>query len=70
MTRAPDVDRLISQTVALYGRLDVLVNNAGIYPLFIAAGRDRPGVGAGVGRKSDRNPSLHAAGSAVDVSTL
>ena len=33
VTSAPDVDRLISQTVALCGRLDVLVNNAGIYPL-------------------------------------
>ena len=33
VTRAPDVDRLISQTVALCGRLDVLVNNAGIYPV-------------------------------------
>ena len=33
VTRAADVERLISQTVAQRGRLDVLVNNAGIYPL-------------------------------------
>ena len=33
VTRAADVERLIGQTVAQSGRLDVLVNNAGIYPL-------------------------------------
>ena len=33
LTQAADVDQLISQTVAQCGRLDVLVNNAGIYPL-------------------------------------
>ena len=33
LTQAADVDRLISQTVAQCGRLDALVNNAGIYPL-------------------------------------
>ena len=33
ITRAADVERLITETVALCGRLDVLVNNAGIYPV-------------------------------------
>ena len=33
ITRAADVERLITETVAQCGRLDVLVNNAGIYPV-------------------------------------
>ena len=33
VTQAADVDRLISKTVKYCGRMDVLVNNAGIYPL-------------------------------------
>lgn len=33
VTRASDAERLVSQTVELWGRLDVLVNNAGIYPV-------------------------------------
>ena len=33
VTRAADVERLISLTIAQCGRLDVLVNNAGIYPV-------------------------------------
>ena len=33
VTRAADVERLITETVAQCGRLDVLVNNAGIYPV-------------------------------------
>ena len=33
VTRAADVDRLFSQTIRQYGSLNVLVNNAGIYPL-------------------------------------
>ncbi len=32
VTQATDVERLIAQTVATHGRLDALVNNAGIYP--------------------------------------
>ncbi|HEY85322.1 MAG TPA: glucose 1-dehydrogenase [Chloroflexi bacterium] len=33
VTRKGDVERLIKQTAAAFGRLDVLVNNAGVYPL-------------------------------------
>ena len=33
VTRKAEVERLITQTVAAFGRLDVLVNNAGVYPL-------------------------------------
>ena len=33
VSRADDVERLISQTVELCGGLDVVVNNAGVYPL-------------------------------------
>src|SRR5262245_27572580 len=37
VSNAADVDRLISATVAHFGRLDVLVNNAGISPYYKAA---------------------------------
>jgi NAD(P)-dependent dehydrogenase (short-subunit alcohol dehydrogenase family) len=33
VTRRADVERLISETAEEFGRLDVIVNNAGIYPL-------------------------------------
>jgi NAD(P)-dependent dehydrogenase (short-subunit alcohol dehydrogenase family) len=33
VTRRGDVERLIEQTAVAFGRLDVLVNNAGVYPL-------------------------------------
>src|SRR5215510_6866217 len=37
VSNAADVDRLIDATVAHFGRLDVLVNNAGISPYYKAA---------------------------------
>lgn len=33
VTQRAEVERLVQETVAAFGRLDVLVNNAGIYPL-------------------------------------
>ncbi len=33
VTRKAEVDRLVSETVKAFGGLDVLINNAGIYPL-------------------------------------
>ena len=33
VTQKTEVERLITQTVAAFGRLDVLINNAGLYPL-------------------------------------
>lgn len=33
VSRSADVERLVSQAVAKRGRLDVLVNNAGVYPV-------------------------------------
>ena len=33
VTQRADVERLIAETADLFGRIDVLVNNAGIYPL-------------------------------------
>lgn len=33
VTKKEDVDRLVAQTVDLYGAVDILVNNAGVYPL-------------------------------------
>ncbi|PLS80477.1 MAG: oxidoreductase, partial [Chloroflexi bacterium] len=32
VTRRPDIDRLVQTTLDTYGRIDVLVNNAGISP--------------------------------------
>ena len=37
VSNAADVDRLIRETIANFGRLDVLVNNAGISPYYKAA---------------------------------
>src|SRR5207248_5532101 len=37
VSNAADVERLINSTVATFGRLDVLVNNAGISPYYKAA---------------------------------
>ena len=59
VTRAADVERLITDTVAQCGRLDVLVNNAGIYPVSPLLGHGRQRVGAGAGGQSDRDASLH-----------
>lgn len=33
VTQKAEVEKLISQTIAAFGRLDVLINNAGLYPL-------------------------------------
>jgi NAD(P)-dependent dehydrogenase (short-subunit alcohol dehydrogenase family) len=33
VTRKAEVERLVAQAVAAFGRLDVLINNAGLYPL-------------------------------------
>jgi NAD(P)-dependent dehydrogenase (short-subunit alcohol dehydrogenase family) len=33
VTQKTEVERLITQTIAAFGRLDVLINNAGLYPL-------------------------------------
>lgn len=33
VTRKAEVERLVAEAVAAFGRLDVLVNNAGLYPL-------------------------------------
>lgn len=33
VTQKAEVERLVAETVAAFGRLDVLVNNAGVYPL-------------------------------------
>jgi NAD(P)-dependent dehydrogenase (short-subunit alcohol dehydrogenase family) len=33
VTQKAEVERLVAQTVAAFGRLDVLINNAGVYPL-------------------------------------
>ena len=32
VTKIEDLERLVNQTIKTYGKLDVLVNNAGIYP--------------------------------------
>ena len=32
LTKREDVERLINETIKTFGQLDVLVNNAGIYP--------------------------------------
>jgi len=33
VTQKTEVERLITQTITVFGRLDVLINNAGLYPL-------------------------------------
>jgi 2-deoxy-D-gluconate 3-dehydrogenase len=42
VTKPADVERLLVETLEAYGRVDVLVNNAGIYPMepFLAASGD------------------------------
>jgi NADP-dependent 3-hydroxy acid dehydrogenase YdfG len=43
VTRAEDLQRLVSTTVAEFGRIDVLVNNAGIAPISPVADLDTEG---------------------------
>ncbi|MFI0814985.1 SDR family oxidoreductase [Streptomyces sp. NPDC021098] len=43
VTRAEDLERLVSTTVSEYGRIDVLVNNAGIAPIGPLADLDTAG---------------------------
>ena len=33
LTKSEDLNKLLNQTIEKYGKLDVLVNNAGIYPI-------------------------------------
>ena len=33
VTKSEDLQRLVNQTINTYGKLDVLVNNAGIFPM-------------------------------------
>jgi NADP-dependent 3-hydroxy acid dehydrogenase YdfG len=43
VTQAEDLQRLVSTTVAEFGRIDVLVNNAGIAPISLVADLDTEG---------------------------